>query len=360
MHENKRKKIAVISLYDNNNFGNRLQNYATCYLLSEHGDKVYSLKNNVWKNNSSLFSVYCTEIYLLLRLIKSFFFKKREFKKRIKFLQFNKNINMTKTYYTGQCYKLRLYDKYFVGSDQVWNPTPDYINDLYLLKNIKSHEKYAIAASFGISELPFQMCESIKKELLKFKKISTREKTGVEIINQITSRADIELLIDPTLAIRAEQWIKLERKPCNYTSQKYILNYFLGEMSKERKEKIERLAKENNYKIINLLDNNDDYYISGPQEFLFLERHAELICTDSYHSCVFAIIFHRPFVVFDRDQNITSMSSRIENLLEIFELKNRKFNKDFLDDVFVADYINADIILEKERKKMYRYISECL
>ena len=98
MHENKRKKIAVISLYDNNNFGNRLQNYATCYLLSEHGDKVYSLKNNVWKNNSSLFSVYCTEIYLLLRLIKSFFFKKREFKKRIKFLQFNKNINMTKTY----------------------------------------------------------------------------------------------------------------------------------------------------------------------------------------------------------------------------------------------------------------------
>ena len=120
------------------------------------------------------------------------------------------------------------------------------------------------------------------------------------------------------------------------------------------------MAKENNYKIINLLDNNDDYYISGPQEFLFLERHAELICTDSYHSCVFAIIFHRPFVVFDRDQNITSMSSRIENLLEIFELKNRKFNKDFLDDVFVADYINADTILEKERKKMYRYISECL
>lgn len=356
----KRMKIAVISLYDNDNFGNRLQNYATCRLLEKNGDRVYSLKNNVWKNNNNLFSVYCTEIYLFFRLIKSFFFKRREFKKKIKFMKFNKNINMTKTFYTGRCYKLNFFDKYFVGSDQVWNPTPDYINDLYLLKNIKSDEKYSIAASFGISKLPSKMNEVIRKEFIKFKKISIRENAGLKILNHIDSRMDSELLVDPTLAIMPEEWMRLEKKPKKYASQKYILNYFLGEIPKERKIQIERLAKKHNYKIINILDRNDEYYVSGPGEFLFLERNAELICTDSYHSCVFAIIFHRPFIVFDREQNITSMSSRIDNLLDIFELNKRRFSGNFLDDVFVTDYEKADSILVEERKKMYSYISECL
>ena len=360
-------KIGIVTPYDLTNYGNRLQNYALYYVLKTkfHCEAKTLVPYEMKPYDDRNYIAWLKKQIIRKACIFPEFAEKRfgtTITRWAAFLNWDRKIP-TNVYYQHKKLPVNIkgeFDYFFCGSDQVWNPTPDYINDLYLLKNIKSHEKYAIAASFGISELPFQMCESIKKELLKFKKISTREKTGVEIINQITSRTVIELLIDPTLAIRAEQWIKLERKPCNYTSQKYILNYFLGEMSKERKEKIERLAKENNYKIINLLDNNDDYYISGPQEFLFLERHAELICTDSYHSCVFAIIFHRPFVVFDRDQNITSMSSRIENLLEIFELKNRKFNKDFLDDVFVADYINADTILEKERKKMYRYISECL
>lgn len=357
---NKRKKIAVISLYDNDNFGNRLQNYATCRLLKKNGNKVYSLKNNVWKNNSNLFHVYCTELYLFFRFIKSFFFKRREFEKKIKFMKFNKNINMTKTFYTGRCYKLNFFDKYFVGSDQVWNPTPDYINDLYTLKNIKSDEKYSIAASFGISELPSKMKDDIRKEFMKFKKISIRENAGLKILDQIDLSNNAEVLVDPTLAITPEEWMRLEKKPKNYTSQKYILNYFLGEIPKERKIQIEKLAKKNNCKIVNILNRNDDYYVSGPEEFLFLERNAELICTDSYHSCVFAIIFHRPFIVFDREQNITSMSSRIDNLLDIFKLNKRRFNGNFLDDVFVTDYAEADNILVEERKKVYSYISECL
>ena len=80
-----------------------------------------------------------------------------------------------------------------------------------------------------------------------------------------------------------------------------------------------------------------------------------------YHKIgLFAIIFHRPFIVFDREQNITSMSSRIDNLLDIFELNKRRFSGNFLDDVFVTDYEKADSILVEERKKMYSYISECL
>ncbi len=40
-----------------------------------------------------------------------------------------------------------------------------------------------------------------------------------------------------------------------------------------------------------------------------------MICTDSYHGSIFSIIYNKPFVVFDREDNIVNMNSRLETLL---------------------------------------------
>ena len=105
---------------------------------------------------------------------------------------------------------------------------------------------------------------------------------------------------------------------------KYILNYFLGNLSPKRRKEIERVAKENNCEIINILDKNDPLYVSGPSEFLYLEKNAFLICTDSFHSSVFAILYNRPFVVFDREEKgIENMGSRIDTLINKFKMNNR-------------------------------------
>ena len=71
--------------------------------------------------------------------------------------------------------------------------------------------------------------------------------------------------------------------PKQLKNDKYILNYFLGELSEQRKNEIERIAKENDCEIINILDKNGPYYETGPSEFLYLEQNAFLICTDSFH-----------------------------------------------------------------------------
>ena len=91
---------------------------------------------------------------------------------------------------------------------------------------------------------------------------------------------------------------------------------------------IRRVAKENNCEVINILDKDSVFYECGPSEFLYLEKHAFLICTDSFHSSVFAILYNRPFIVFDREEeNVGNMNSRLETLISKLELKNRKYKQ---------------------------------
>ena len=118
------------------------------------------------------------------------------------------------------------------------------------------------------------------------------------------------------MLLSADDWDKVVKKPEQLKTNKYILNYFLGNLSETRKKEIERIAKDNGCEIINILDKDGEFYQTGPSEFLYLEKNASLICTDSFHSCVFAILYNRPFVVFDREDRFSKD-----------ELKNRNFIK---------------------------------
>ena len=138
--------------------------------------------------------------------------------------------------------------------------------------------------------------------------------------------------------------------------------YFLGEINDDIKKEIERVADENNCKIINILDKNDLFYQSGPSEFLYLEKNAYLICTDSFHSSVFAILYDRPFIVFERNQkNGVSMNSRLDTLISKFKLKDRKYNGvKITQNNINHDYSEAYTILENERNKSKKFISKVL
>lgn len=94
--------------------------------------------------------------------------------------------------------------------------------------------------------------------------------------------------------------------------------------------------------------------------FIF-EKNAFLVCTDSFHSRVFSIIYDTPFVVFDRQQEgIVSMNSRLETLLSKFELENRKFNGKISEDLLKCDYSNAKKILEVEKEKSRSFLCNAL
>lgn len=188
-------------------------------------------------------------------------------------------------------------------------------------------KKNSFSASFGIREISDELKEYYKNNLLEMQNISVREDRAKEIIKELTGRTDVEVLIDPTMMLTAEEWDKVSKKPRKLTTDKYILNYFLGNLSEERRKKIEKVATQNDCTIINLMDKNDQLYASGPSEFLYLVKNAFMICTDSYHGSIFSIIYNKPFVVFDRKDNIVNMNSRLETLLSKFQLQER-YNKD--------------------------------
>ena len=348
------KRAGIVTITGDNNYGNRLQNYAIQYVLEKNNVKSITLKCNHTLNHKNLY---------ILRILKFFLRNKR--KENIyrynKFADFNKNIKFSKRYVTPFSKLDNEYDYFIAGSDQVWNPTWGRLSNVELLEFTIPQKRISFSASFGISNLPEQYNEKLKKALKDYKAISVREDAGKKIIEEVVGRKDVQVLVDPTMLLSAEEWDKVAKKPEQLKTDKYILNYFLGELSEKRKAEIDRIAKENNCEVINILDKNSPFYCTGPSEFLYLEKHAFLVCTDSFHSSVFAILYNRPFIVFSREDNSVSMNSRIETLINKFNLKNREYNgKEITKENLNHDYTEAYEILNEERKKSMTFLINAL
>lgn len=350
------KKIGIVTINDYDNYGNRLQNYATQEVLKKMGYSPLTLKNHNILNTKNKFIIRIPK-FVILRLKEILKYNRKRYKK---FKNFNSYIDKTKFWITPYSKINDKYDFFVVGSDQVWKPTYGRMRDVDFLCFAKPEKRIAYSASFGIDELPDEKKEFAKKYLNSFKKISVREESGRRIVEELTSRKDVELLIDPTMMLNANEWDKVSKKPEQLCNEKYILNYFLGTISESRKREIERIAKKYDCKIINILDRNDPFYETGPSEFLYLEKNAFLICTDSFHASVFSIIYNRPFIVFEREDNKVNMNSRIETLLTKFKLEKHRFVDRIEDSVFMENYAEAEEVLKYEKTKAEKFLKDSL
>ena len=355
-----KKTAGLITIIDNDNFGNRLQNYASQEVLKKLGINIVTIKNDRWTNNKHSIKLVIKKIFIDIKSI----FQHKNKNRHNNFMNFNKNITFSDYKITIKNYKkyLEKFDYCIVGSDQVWNPMGGGYRDLSnveLLHDIKT-KKISFSSSFGISSIPLKFRSTTSQDLKKFDYISVREDRGKEIIEELTGRKDVNVLIDPTMALSRLEWEKVIKKPKMLKSSKYILNYFLGNLSPERKLQIENFAKKNEFEIIDILNPNSEFYDCGPSEFLYLEKNASLICTDSFHSSVFAIIFQRPFLVFEREDQLANMNSRLDTLLKKFKMENRKYCKKIEQKDLKCNYAKTNKILEEEQTKVYDFLIKAL
>ena len=351
------KKVGILTLTGNDNFGNKLQNFAVVKYLK----KMNVNPETIWVTNPFKDS----NIKQLLRFFKAKIVNHIN-RRNNKFLKFNKNLNFKKTIiFNNDIVRIQKnYDLLIVGSDQVWNPN-FFDNELiYFLSKSKKDKNISFSASFGIDSISDELVKKYKIGLDNFNYISVREEKGKEIIERITGRKDATVLVDPTMLLNKEEWDNVSRKPKQLKkldNKKYILNYFLGNLSDKKRAEIERIANENDCKIINILNKKDPFYSCGPSEFLYLEKNAFLICTDSFHSSVFAFLYNKPFIIFDRDDNNEKMNSRLDTLINKFGLKNRRYNgKNITKENLEHDYSEAYKILEEEREKSKLFLEKAL
>lgn len=369
------KKVGIITLNDNNNYGNRLQNLASQYILENLGFEAETIINRtVDRENRNLkyyikiFSIKKMNEYIKNFIIRKIINKKKKnyniIKKREEnFKNFNKKINFSK-FVINEFKELeeleKQYDFFIVGSDQVWNPYLQHIKEVNFLMFSPKEKNIAYAASFGVDKIPTEMQEKYKTGLNNLHAISVREEKGQEIVKTISNKK-ATLTLDPTMLLTSEKWLEFSNKPQYNPTKQYMLTCFLGETSKKRKAFLRNIAKENNLEIIELNQIKEEkYYEIGPSEFIYMIKNAALIFTDSFHVCVFSILFERSFYVLEREGININMNSRIDTLLNKFKLEDRRITNLENSIDINCNYSNVGAILKEERRKSIEFLKQSL
>ena len=372
--------IAIVTLYDDSNFGNKLQNYASQTYFQNMGFCVTTVVDAVQIKPAR---IYFNPIKILKRIAhfvlqhagleKEKTKKEKLLAKRRLYIKDFSDEYLDTTSPVNYRHLPRdfanQYDYYITGSDQVWHCWKNDRCELeyFLLMFAAPSQRLTIAPSFGFDEFPKKYLKTYKNGLEGFEYLSVREERGAELIKELTGK-EATVLLDPTMLIDTSEWLKILKKPSQYVDDKYIFVYALGGFKGEAKEKTCNLASNLGMHVIDVMDVDSDYYIhTRPDEFLYWIHNAQLVVTDSFHASVFSILFNRPFAVTERS-DIKGMGSRLDTLFNKFGITGRHFNElkdgfdcagETRDKLFTVDYSGVPAVLAAERKKADDFYKKC-
>lgn len=356
----------ILTIYDMNNYGNRLQNYALSEVLSSYGD-VYTIRS--YPNILSSFDYIKYLFSYVKNMIKRIVFLRDSSAKALLYKRTCRNVLFTKkniisdsfyTSYTGLKGKAKKDAQIVIGSDQVWNYQWISHSDLCfrLCSFSCSSKNIAYAASFGVSEINDEARLIFRKYLPRLKAISVREDRGAELVREMTG-LEATVVLDPTLMLTADKWLEIAEGfvPDN---DRYVLTYFLGRPSDEQERDIQAYAKAYGCRVRRMLDLRDkETYVAGPQDFVELFSKAQYVFTDSYHACCFSILFHKQFTVFNRAgmTGKSSMNSRMETLFRLFDLDSVMMDSGLAPEI---DYAKVDRLLDQHRRESQVWLDKAM
>lgn len=367
-------KIGILTLPLHTNYGGLLQAYALMSVLRKNGHEVVLINRHY---NYSKFG-------FVLSILKRSFIKiykpdtminyRKEFyeviSKKIRPFIDNIIVPKTKTYYTTKAMQKDLknyqFDAIIVGSDQVWRPqcAGTLLTDYFLSFANDDIVKLSYAASFGTDAFEFSKKEQelAKRQLKYFKGISVRERSGIELCKKYL---DVEAVqhLDPTMLLSRGDYIELIQKVETEKIEGSLFSYVLDK-SEEKNNMIELIAKKNGYIPFkyNLNTHAENALVKEKIATLSVESwircfyDKDYIVTDSFHGCVFSILFNKPFIAIgNRNRGL----SRFNSLLEMFELEDRMiFSIEELTDEKISskiDWKKVNKTLEEQRKIVHLY-----
>lgn len=369
-------KYGIITINDNTNYGNRLQNFALYQLLSRYGNSttVHMLRSS----NISFVNHIKHQLFLIKHISKFIdrclfrLFLSLSRKKKLERLRLCANKSFTdhfvpdNSFWLSSRFGLRTFSNsaislYIIGSDQVWNYRWLSKEDLALRLGSFVSDNIPVvsyAASFGVSEVPEDVKPIFQKYLPRLKAISVREDRGAELIREMTG-LDAEVVLDPTLMLDTDQWNKITRGFVS-NDNKYVLTYFLGEPSDMQEKIIQEYAQKHGCCVRRILDLRDEEtYVAGPQDFVELFSKAQYVFTDSYHACCFSILYHKQFTVFNRAgmEGKANMNSRMETLFRLFDLDSVVMDKGLAPRI---DYDKVDKLLAQHRTESQAWLDKAM
>ena len=340
------KKTGILTLYYNNmNYGGLLQAFALPFVIQKHiGIPAEQIRYSQQNTDTDLCTSKSKKSLSIYQLGINFFSALTSNKRSIRkesFLEFMNDIPHSRNIYSHETIQQcnSNYEIFICGGDQIWNGemVGEHL-DVYTLQFVNQGlKKIAYSPSVAISHMSKQVEDCLGKGLLGIDRISVREKRSLDILKRLSDKK-IEVVVDPVLLLTKSEWLEQSRP--TKINGKYILCYLLGDSITQRKA-VEIISKRLKLRIVtfphivnNVVRKCDLFfgdikdYTSGPRQFLDLINNAEFVITDSFHACVFSMIFETPFIVFERNKPSEkgNMNSRIYDFLEECHLENQLVN----------------------------------
>lgn len=338
-------KTAIFTLPLINNYGGILQAYALQNVLFELGidNKVLNLRTK----EASFFSIN----YAKFLIAKTFISRYKNAKFEIlrhdldarKFIE--KNIVLTDEIYgfsdLKRVCKDEKFDAFVLGSDQVFNQG-NFMNfgEYFSLGFIQNAVKIAYAASFGGEFKGWKNLSTHRENLAKFCAISVREQNAIKICKEILDlKADF--VLDPTLLARREIYDKFCTNLGESSSQNTKIFAYILDPNEKTAQILDNASQKSRCKIAQVNDRANRLKI---EEWLSAIKNAKFIITDSFHGCVFSIIFGKPFFAII---NEARGNARFHSLFNMLNLDNR-----------VIKDVNFELNLAMNYDEIYKILDE--
>ena len=360
-------KIKTITCHKVYNYGAILQEYALVEYLKNMGYEVETINYtpNYLTYDFSFFAnssnpKYSSNLFVkLLYLIGKIPHRILALQRKKSFDYFEKKFipSTNYNYKTNEELKknLPIADAYICGSDQIWNSFFQNGKDPAFYLDFVPEDKLKIsyAASFAIEEIEEELKPFVKEKVNKLNKISVRETSGINILNEL-GITKVTQVLDPVFLIDKEIW---KEKFVKLIPEKYIFVYDMD--SNEQIKKITKhVSKKYKLKIYTVSSNikyaDKAFYTGGPEMFLSLIGNATYVIGNSFHAVAFSLIFEKNFLVFDRNEQINTRMRDIMNLLDLSHL-HLKIDEFKEIDTIDIDYkiVNRKLKHEIEKSKFF-------
>lgn len=316
-----------ITMFREFNYGSALQTYAMQTIIERLG---YDCRTVDYPNQASSrprFSLRLSSFRKWISYLRTWIRLYRKYNNFIK-----AELHLTRPYYSSE--EIGSFEPpanlYITGSDQTFNPMFIHDDPAYLLGFVSKNRditarKISYASSFAISKIPREHEDFYKKYLADYDAISTREESGVRIVQRLLKRDDAVRCCDPTLLLSRKDWVGLaDKSKVSLPSGKYILVYILTYMVDPYPDMysfIEEAQQKTGFRVVFLCGRPRDKKIqnsisinnASPYDFVELFLNASFIITSSFHGTVFSLHSGVPFASCVNSNKDTD--SRVSNLL---------------------------------------------
>ena len=367
-------KVGILTLPFNPNYGGILQGYALQTAIERLGHEAYHI------NRASRFCLpfYLRPIAYAKRLVEQ---KVQGKNKRILFEEYQNAIAVNTNRFVEQHLHLWRdgmvnsvlptdFDALVVGSDQVWRREFwPHINDAFLgFAEGWPVKRVAYAASFGTDRWAYSQRESQSCGTLlsHFNGVSVRESSAIALCREHLG-CDAVQMPDPTLLLQRQDYDSLTALgglPAKKSASLFV--YLLNKNS--HSDTIINAVAHHSGLTPHSIVATDDIHLPvsecvrpGVETWLRGFAESSMVLTNSFHGCIFSIIFGKPFVVVGK--RVAGLT-RIQSLLDLFGFEGTYIDEDanHLEDIPVmqTDTPQVTARLEELRNKGYDFLSQNL